>query len=307
MKISDPRLRSLLSQAKRNLSNGKLAAAETMYRQILEEAPTSEDAWVGLGNSLLDPDQKRAAYEQALAVSPNMPEAVNAIALLDGKPVPTAAAPAPAKTATATAAPLVPAPGLKPVAGTVVSGSVVAGRALTDTLAVDNEYDLVCYRHPDRSTSLRCYNCQKPICIDCAKKTPVGYICPDCLREAEDAFYNNKASDYLIAALVSFPISLLAGYILVRFNLGFFFYIILFLASGAIGGFIGRITKRAIGYRRGRYLPALVAAMMIIGVLIPAIPVLLAVLGGNLGALTVLIGPGIFLFAATSAAYWQMR
>lgn len=305
MKVSEPRLRSLLSQAERNLSNGKLAAAETMYRQILEEAPSSEEAWVGLGNALQDPAQKRAAYEQALQLSPGMPEATAALAALDGVAAPTAEsallpAPQPATpgvTASTSAA--------KPVAAAPVAAVAPQESAVPATPEL--EFDLVCYRHPDRSTSLRCYNCQKPICIDCAKKTPVGYICPDCLREAEDAFYNNKPTDYLIAALVSFPISLLAGFILINFQLGFFFYIILFLVSGAIGGFIGRITKRAIGYRRGRYLPGLVVAMMILGVLIPALPILLATLSGNVGALTILIGPGIYLFVASSAAYWQMR
>jgi hypothetical protein len=298
MKISEPRLRSLLGQAERNLTNGKLAAAETMYRQILEEAPTSEEAWVGLGNTLIDPDKKRAAYERALELSPGMPEAEVALAALDGTVVEPAASAAQAGVSTTSSVTAV-----KPAAiAAATTAAVQPGIA-----DVEQEYDLFCYRHPGRSTSLRCYNCQKPICIDCAKKTPVGYICPDCLREAEDSFFNNKPTDYIVAVLVSLPISLLAGFILINFQLGFFFYIILFFISGAIGGFIGRITKRARGYRRGRYLPQLVVAMMILGVVIPAIPVLLAVLGGNFGALTVLIGPGIYLFAATSAAYWQMR
>lgn len=297
MKISEPRLRALLSQAERNLSNGKLAAAETMYRQILDEAPESEEAWVGLGNTLSDPLKKREAYERALELAPGMAAATEALAALDGTSPAAAAAPAP--TASTTTAPA-------EVPMTTTAAADVTGTAIAPE--VDADYDLVCYRHPERSTSLRCYNCQKPICIDCAKKTPVGYICPDCLREAEDAFFNNKPTDYLIAALVSFPISLLIGYLLINFRIGgFFFYIIVFLVSGAVGGFIGRITKRAIGYRRGRYLPQLVVAMMILGVLIPALPVLLFVLSGNLGALTALIGPGIYLFAATSAAYWQMR
>lgn len=297
MKISEPRLRALLSQAERNLSNGKLAAAETMYRQILDEAPQSEEAWLGLGNTLVDPLKKRAAYETALELAPGMPGAVEALAALDGvnsNPAP------PVTAAIVTAA---PAATVEPVAK-----SVVAEAPAPSAPDIEADFDLMCYRHPERSTSLRCYNCQKPICIDCAKKTPVGYICPDCLREAEDAFFNNKPTDYLIAAAVSLPISLLAGYLLINFRIGgFFFYIILFLAGGAIGGFIGRITKRAIGYRRGRYLPQLVVAMMVLGVLIPAIPVLLAVFSGNLGALTLLIGPGIYLFIAGSAAYWQMR
>jgi hypothetical protein len=292
MKISEPRLRALLSQAERNLTNGKLAAAETMYRQILDEAPQSEEAWLGLGNTLTDPTKKRAAYEQALALAPGMTEATAALAVLDGAPVPQPATPvATAPTVTAPA----PAKTAAPVAETADPNGAL----------VDTEFDLYCYRHPERSTSLRCYSCQKPICIDCAKKTPVGYICPNCLREAEDAFFNNKPTDYLIAALVSFPISLLIGLLFASFQIrSFFLYIIIFFISGAVGGFIGRITKRAIGYRRGRYLPQLVVAMMILGVLVP---MLLALLTGNLGALSVLIGPGIYLFAASSAAYWQMR
>jgi hypothetical protein len=47
--------------------------------------------------------------------------------------------------------------------------------------------------------------------------------------------------------------------------------------------------------------------MMFLGVFIPAIPVILAVLSGNVGALFALIGPGIYLFVASGAAYWQMR
>ena len=165
-------------------------------------------------------------------------------------------------------------------------------------------YELVCYRHPDRPTSLRCYNCNRPICISCANKTPVGYICPECQRDAEDAFFNSRPIDYLVAALVSLPISLLAGYLMTRFAGGMFvFFLLIFFISGAVGGFIGRITKRAIGGRRGRYLPALVVAMMVLGV---AIPVFLGFLTGMVGLFN-LIGPAIYLFVGASAAYWQMR
>ena len=112
----------------------------------------------------------------------------------------------------------------------------------------------------------------------------------------------------VIAVLVSLPISLLVGYLMVNFfRGGFLFFMLIFFLSGAVGGFIGRITKRAIGGRRGRYLPGLVVAMMILGVAIPALPLLLAVLTGNMGGLFALLGPGIYLFVGASAAYWQMR
>ncbi len=296
MAIKEPRLRSLLTQADRNAAYGKNAAAEGIYRQILNAAPDAEEAWLGLAEVVADPDEKRAAYERALRLAPDMPAAVAGLARLDGRPVP----PEIAAALEAVAEPEEIAP--------VKAELFDSGEENATTADVEADYELYCYRHPDRATSLRCYNCDRPICISCANKTPVGYICPECQREAEDAFFNSKPLDYLIAALVSLPISLLMGYLIVRFfSGGFLFFIIIFFVSGAIGSFIGRITKRAIGGRRGRYLPGLVVAMMILGVALPALPILLAVLTGSVGGLLALLGPGIYLFVGASAAYWQMR
>ena len=47
--------------------------------------------------------------------------------------------------------------------------------------------------------------------------------------------------------------------------------------------------------------------MMILGVVIPALPILLAIVTGSVGGLLALLGPGIYLFVGASAAYWQMR
>lgn len=295
MSIMEPRLRTLLVQAERNASYGKLAAAESMYRQILSESPEAEEAWIGLAEVVNDPAEKRSAYERVLELAPENPFAVAGLAQLDGRPLP--------PEVEAAIAELTKEDEDEPV----VYQSMVAEMD-EEREAEEIAHELFCYRHPDRSTSLRCYNCNNPICISCANKTPVGYICPDCQREAEDAFFNNKPLDYVIAALVSFPISLLAGYLMVNFfSRGFLFLILIFFISGAVGSFIGRVTKRAIGGRRGRYLPGLVVAMMILGVVIPAIPVILAILTGNIGAFFILIGPAIYLFVASGAAYWQMR
>jgi membrane associated rhomboid family serine protease len=40
-----------------------------------------------------------------------------------------------------------------------------------------------CYRHPDRETYIRCSCCERPICPDCMTSAPVGYQCPECVRE----------------------------------------------------------------------------------------------------------------------------
>jgi hypothetical protein len=290
MQIKEPRLRTLMTQADRNATYGKNAAAETMYRQVLRDAPDAEAAWLGLAGVVVDPAEKRAAYERALELSPDNPAAVAGLARLDGRPVPAAVAAALA----AAEAPPEPA---RPVVIEPDEPAVVESVAET-------QHELACYRHPDRFTSLRCYNCNRPICISCANKTPVGYICPECQRVAEDAFFNSRPLDYLIAAIVSFPISLLAGYLLTQFRLGLFFFLIITFIAGAVGGFIGRITKRAIGGRRGRYLPGLVVAMMVIGALLPS--ALLFLLGGGVDIIS-LLGIGLFLFIAGGAAYWIMR
>lgn len=39
-----------------------------------------------------------------------------------------------------------------------------------------------CYRHPDRSTLLRCSRCDRPICGACSIDASVGQRCPDCVR-----------------------------------------------------------------------------------------------------------------------------
>jgi len=297
--IKEPRLRTLLTQAERNANYGKNAAAESIYRQILAEAPDAEEAWVGLAEVLFDPVEKRAAYERALALSADYPPAVAGLARLDGRPVPAEVE-----------AVLAPPEKIETEIARIPEQPAISDTRNKPEAAHDGDshYELACYRHPDRSTSLRCYNCNRPICISCANKTPVGYICPECQREAEDAFFNNKPLDYVVAALVSLPISLLTGYLMVRFfSGGFLFFILIFFISGAIGSFIGRVTKRAIGGRRGRYLPALVVAMMILGVVIPALPILLSIFLGSPAALLRLLGPAIYLFVGAGAAYWQMR
>lgn len=40
-----------------------------------------------------------------------------------------------------------------------------------------------CYRHPGVEAAVRCRRCERPICPDCMVEAPVGFQCPECVRE----------------------------------------------------------------------------------------------------------------------------
>lgn len=302
MEIQNPRLRLLLRQADKIADAGKRAAAEQMYRQIIEENPDLAQAWLGLGQMVADRAEQEQAFEKALSLEPEFPEAARALATLRGDPIPDwAQEPEPEPEMEEVVA---------EVPQTAVSQPVSNDQDHTAvSISDDEDQELFCYRHPDRSTALRCYNCGKPICISCANKTPVGYICPDCIREKEAVFFNATTLDYLVGPLVSLLLSLPAGWLVVRFTLGggFFLFIILFFIGGMIGRFMGRFSKRAVGGRRGRYLPHLTVAMLILGTAVWLLPFILAMFVGGLSTLFAFIGPGIFLFAASGALFSYMK
>ena len=274
MSISQPRLRSMLRQADKVAANGKRSAAEELYRQITKEAPESAAGWAGLAGVLLDPAEKEQAYEKALALDPDNKAALIGLAELRGEPIPEfpeeieeEPEPEPAPTA----------------------------------VTPDEEEEAhiyYCYRHPNRETSLRCYTCGKPICIDCARKTSVGYSCPDCQRELQDKYFNATNMDYVLASILAVVLGVIGGVVIgfIGVLTGFLFWIIMFFVGGAAGSFIGGVLKRAIGRRRGRYLPMIVAVIIVITTILPVL-----VLGGGF------IGMIIYLVTAVPAVYYQMR
>ncbi len=302
--ISEPRLRTLLAQAAKTAENGKLAAALTLYQQIVDEAPEANEAWLALAKLEPDPVAKKRAYRQVLALDPDNPQALVGLADLQGEAV------NPELRAAAEKAATLPKNEPEEAAKEEAPKWETAVADPPPPSEPEEHHDheeLACYRHPNRPTALRCYTCGKPICSQCAVKTPVGYRCPDCIREAEDAFFNARATDYIIAPLVSLPLSLLAGFLLLQIGGGFFFILLIFFVAGAVGGFIGRLAKTAVGRRRGRYLPHIVSATVIIGGMLAAAPALINLLFGNFGGIFGLLVPGLYTFIASTAAFYQMK
>ena len=66
-----------------------------------------------------------------------------------------------------------------------------------------NEPIVYCANHPDRETGLRCHRCDKPICYQCAIKTPVGQICPECYKAAQAKYYNGTSTDVPVGAVIA--------------------------------------------------------------------------------------------------------
>ena len=281
MTISGPRLRTLLRQAERTAEAGKRAAAQQIYEQILEEDKTAEEAWLGLANLVSNEAEKKQLYAHVLTLNPDNKVALHELALLRGEIV---SEPEPIMEEKAAEAEPEPEP------------------ESHEHEVAEEEYELACYRHPNRPTSLRCYTCGKPICTQCAVKTPVGYRCPDCVRDLENTFFEATLRDYVLVTAVLFPISLIIGIIVTYFiGRSFFLLFFMFAIGGAIGSAIGRVGHRVAGRRRGRYMPIIAATCIVLGVLLPAAFVLLT--QGRLPGLAA----GIYLFVATSAAYYQMR
>lgn len=280
MATTDPRLRALLRQADRTAASGKRAAARQLYQEILDEAPDSIEALLGLAAVTSGEEGQRALYERVLALDPLNAAAAAGLRGEDGRRPEATAEPAPVRRPQPVTERPAPAP---PV------------RQPAPAPAVEETDVLFCYRHPNRQTGLRCYNCHRPICTQCAKRTPVGYLCPQCVREAQDVYFTAGPIDYLLAGVVALILSVIAGLLVPR--LGFF---VIFLAPAA-GTIIGRLAFRAGRRRHGRWLPHLVGAMVVIGGLVPVLPYLLNL---QLGAL---LWPGLYVFLATGAAFYQVR
>lgn len=325
MAMTNPRVRALLRQAERTANSGKRAAALQLYRQILDEEPRAVDAWLGLAQVTRDADERETALKRALELDPGNDRALE---LLDG------AAPSAPKDTTAGPPEEIPedpfsqsrawldeatARREKPARDDAtkdeeLEASVAREPALLpvphlqveepDVVTAEVEPARYCYRHPKRETGLRCITCNRPICMQCAQHTPVGYRCPQCIREAQDVFFSANALDYLVTAAVTLVLALLAGYIAPR--LGFF---VIFIGPAA-GTLIGRMAFRVARRRHGRYLPQIVAGLVAVGGLLPVgLPLLLALLGG--APITAvgfrLLWPLIYVFLATGAAYYQVK
>ncbi|MEZ4868902.1 MAG: B-box zinc finger protein [Caldilineaceae bacterium] len=171
---------------------------------------------------------------------------------------------------------------------------------------------LYCANHPNRETLLRCNKCGKPICMQCAQLTDVGYRCKECIRTQQNVYFNAESWDNPIALVVSFLVALIVTPIvgaIFSFS-GLFGWIFAFILGPSAGGLLSQIIRGAVGRRRGRYLGFFAIGGVLLGMLAGGL------LSGILSGFGVRMGVGllffnlpvlIFAFLAATTAYQILR
>lgn len=107
----------------------------------------------------------------------------------------------------------------------------------------DDDLDVPCYRHPDHLTALRCIECDRPICIDCAIAAPVGFKCPDHARTSRAARGVIPVARLARGAFAGIVVALLASAILSIMQVPYLGIILAYFAGAAVGA----TTRRASG------------------------------------------------------------
>ena len=155
-----------------------------------------------------------------------------------------------------------------------------------------------CANHPNVETYLRCNKCGKPICSKCAVRTPVGYRCRECVNAQQRVFYADfRPIHYLVAAAVSLPLALVAGWLIP--NLGWYAIILGPLA----GGGIAEAARWAIRRRRGQHTWLVVCGCIVVGTL----PWLLQQIGFGVGGMFGVAWDVVYLATAVGAAYARLN
>jgi hypothetical protein len=131
---------------------------------------------------------------------------------------------------------------------------------------------LYCYVHPTRETSLRCNNCDRPICAQCAVRTPTGYRCRECVKGQQKVFNTSEWYDYVSGFIISALLSAVAAFLVTLIGgIGFFGWFLIAAGAPTAGVVIAEGVRMVTRKRRSRRLFVTVA----IGVVLGALPVIL--------------------------------
>ncbi|MBC8136627.1 MAG: hypothetical protein H8F28_12125 [Fibrella sp.] len=102
-----------------------------------------------------------------------------------------------------------------------------------------------CARHPKVQTALACVRCATPICPDCFVPGPVGFLCKNCANLGASPLFQIRPERFALAIIAGIVSGGIAGILLQ--HIGFY----IFFTAPIIGGILGEIVLRAVGYKRG--------------------------------------------------------
>ena len=178
---------------------------------------------------------------------------------------------------------------------------------------------IYCTNHPQTPTLLRCNRCNRPMCLRCLERMPVGYRCKECLGLTRAGYYNATTVDYVLAAGIGFVLTAIGG--AVASILGGFWLFAIF-AGPAAGGLVAEAIRLAVQKRRGRHLAWLVGLAALLGALVsPGLLAVVSLIGasGKFDVSTLIavplagllhifnIGFLIFVGLAVSTLYYRLR
>ena len=131
---------------------------------------------------------------------------------------------------------------------------------------------LYCYVHPNRETSLRCNNCDRPICAQCAVRTPIGYRCRECVKGQQRVFNTSEWYDFIFGFVVAALLSAVAAFLVTLIGgIGFIGWFLIVFGSPTAAVIISEGVRLVTGRRRSRPLFITVT----VGVVLGALPVIL--------------------------------
>ena len=275
-------LQQLVQEGQAAATAGDMMTARERFRRVMDLEPSNVEALIGMSAAVPVLAEKQQYLQQALAADPSNADARDGLRyvqklIADGYQI------APSKrrevqVASGNASPLLASPS--------------ADAPLTEVLH--------CYRHADRETGLRCTNCNRPICAECARPAAVGQLCPECRKERRPNNYKVSFREIIIGFAVASFAAAVVALLLSIFNFGFFAFILLIVVGPAIAEFIVRIVDRVTRSKRGTAMQITIGSAIVAGTL--------PVLGG-----AVLLGFGnplflfIYMILAISVATARLR
>lgn len=162
---------------------------------------------------------------------------------------------------------------------------------------------LYCYVHPTRETALRCNNCNRPICAECAVHTPTGYRCRECVKLQQKVFDTAVPQDYvlgfIVAALLSLGMAFLVTLIM-SLGFGILGWFLLLAAAPTAGVIISEAVRSVTRKRRSRPLFITIAA----GVIAGAMPIMLGALAS--GSLYPILFQVIYLVLVVPTVFYRL-